>query len=270
LVKIALACAIVAAPTRADDPPAATRTPPPGHDLTFRPTVIVRRGKHQGSGTVIASIPGESLVLTASHVLEGDGALYIEVHRYNLGLERRQRAEGWPREIPARVVARDKAADLAVIRVEGFEAMPYVAKIAPGPGEPPRGEAVVSIGIDLGETLASWGSRVFDYARIDMGNGGGPRPFLLVEKPPEHGRSGGGLFTTDGTVVGVCVGRAEVVRGRRFGVFASSESIRRILLENGLDAAVARSVARRMSRPAPSPAAPTPRPPPSAGQATSG
>jgi S1-C subfamily serine protease len=269
LVGVAIALAIAAAPARADEPPPA-RTPPPGHDLTFRPTVIVRRGKHQGSGTVIASIPGESLVLTASHVLEGDGPLYIEVHRYNLGLERRQPAAGWPREVPARVVALDKAADLAVIRVTGFEAMPYVARIAPGPGEPPRGEAVVSVGIDLGETLASWGSRVFDYARIDMGNGGGPRPFLLVEKPPEHGRSGGGLFTTDGTVVGVCVGRAEVVRGRRFGVFASSESIRRILSEHDLEAAVARSAARRRPRPAPSAPAPVPHPPPPAGQATSG
>ncbi len=269
LLGIAIACA-VAAPARADDPPAPSRATPPGHDLTFRPTVMVRRGKHQGSGTVIASIPGESLVLTASHVLAGDGPLYIEVHRYNLGLERRQPAEGWPREIPARVVALDKAADLAVLRVTGFEAMPFVARIAPGPGEPPRGEAVVSVGIDLGETLASWGSRVFDYAKIDMGNGGGSRPFLLVEKPPEHGRSGGGLFTTDGTVVGVCVGRAEVVRGRRFGVFASSESIRRILREHDLDAAVARSVARRQSRPAPMPPAPTPPPPPAGRPATSG
>ncbi len=267
LVGIALACAI-ALPAMADGPPAPTRAAPPGHDLTFRPTVIVRRGKHQGSGTVIASIPGESLVLTASHVLEGDGALYIEVHRYNLGVERRQPAAGWPREVPARVVALDKAADLAVIRVAGFEAMPYVARIAPGAGEPPRGEAVVSVGIDLGETLASWGSRVFDYARIDMGNGGGPRPFLLVEKPPEHGRSGGGLFTTDGTVVGVCVGRAEIIRGKRFGVFASSESIRRILREHDLEAAVARSVARRVPRPAPP--SPTPPPPPPARQATSG
>jgi S1-C subfamily serine protease len=270
-IVLVLCCALgPSVPTRADDPPAATRTPPPGNDLTFRPTVIVRRGKHQGSGTVIASIPGESLVLTASHVLEGDGALYIEVHRYNLGLERRTRAEGWPREVPARVVARDRASDLAVIRVEGFEAMPYVARIAPGPAEPPRGEAVVSVGIDLGEALASWGSRVFDYARIDMGNGGGPRPFLLVEKPPEHGRSGGGLFTTDGTVVGVCVGRAEIVRGRRFGVFASSESIRRILHENNLEAAVARSVARRTSRPAPSPPTPNPPPPPAVRPSTSG
>jgi S1-C subfamily serine protease len=277
-IVLVLCCALgPSVPTRADDPPAATRTPPSGHDLTFRPTVIVRRGKHQGSGTVIASIPGESLVLTASHVLEGDGALYIEVHRYNLGLEKRRSAEGWPRKIPARVVAIDRAADLAVLRVGGFEAMPYVARIAPGTGEADRGEAVVSVGIDLGETLASWSSRVIDYARIDLGKGGGDRPFLLVEKPPEHGRSGGGLFAADGTVVGVCIGRAEVVRGTRFGVFASGASIRRILREHALDPAIARSAARRSPRPtpvertsgtAPSPPSPTPPPPPPVGRSS--
>ena len=148
-----------------------------------------------------------------------------------------------------------------MLRVEKFEAMPYVAKLSAGAGEPPRGEVVVSVGIDLGESLESWGSRIIDYARIDMGTGGGSRPFLLIEKPPEHGRSGGGLFTTDGTVVGVCIGRAEVVRGHRFGVFASSESIRRLLRENDLEASVARSAARRSPRPAPSPPAPTPIPP---------
>ena len=104
-----------------------------------------------------------------------------------------------------------------------------------------------------------------------MGKGGGPRPFLLIEKPPEHGRSGGGLFTTDGTVVGVCIGRAEVVRGKRFGVFASGASIRRLLREHDLNEAVARSTARRSPRPipidrtrgtAPAPPSPTPPPPP--------
>jgi S1-C subfamily serine protease len=244
--------------SRADDPPAPARPQPPGHDLTFRPTVIVRRGKHQGSGTVIASIPGETLVLTASHVLEGDSPVHIEVHRYNLGLEHRSPVQGWPREVPARIVARDPGADLAVLRIEKFEAMPYVARLAAGPGEPPRGEVVVSIGIDLGAALESWGSRVMDYARIDLGNGGGSRPFLLVEKPPEHGRSGGGLFTTDGTVVGVCVGRAEVVRGHRFGVFASSESIRRIIREGGLEGSVTRSAARRAAPSRPAPASPPP------------
>ena len=38
-------------------------------DWTFRPTVVVRRGTSQGSGTIIASVDGETLVLTAAHVV---------------------------------------------------------------------------------------------------------------------------------------------------------------------------------------------------------
>lgn len=219
----------------------------PGRDLTFRPTVMVRRGTGQGSGTVIASAPGETLVLTAAHVLEGDGPPYIEVHRYNLGLERLRGREGWPRRLTARLVARDRDADLAVLRVEGFRALPFVARVADGPGEPATGQPVVSVGIDLGSKLASWSARVVGPARVDMKKGGGDRPFLLVDRLPEHGRSGGGLFAADGAVVGVCIGRAEVVRGRRVGVFASTESIRRLLREHDLEAAVA----RRPTRPRP-------------------
>jgi S1-C subfamily serine protease len=170
-------------------------------------------------------------------------------------------------------VALDKASDLAVLRVSGFEPMPYVARLAPPGVEAPPGLAVVSVGIDLGETLASWGSRVVEPVRIDLNRGGGARPFLLVEKPPEHGRSGGGLFAPDGSVVGVCIGRAEVIRGRRLGVFASGRSIQKLLRENDLDGAVARSIARRLPQPAPgaAPAPPLPVPPPPvAGRGSSG
>jgi len=246
--------------------------PLPSDNVTFRPTVIVVRGTSQGSGTVIASEPGETLVLTAAHVLEAEGRPSIEIHRYNLGLERRRPAEGWPKRVAARVVALDRAADLAILRVDGFETMPFVARVAGTSDEPPTGALVVSLGIDRGAKLASWHTRVLDLALIDMEKGGGDRPFLLTEKFPDFGRSGGGLFQADGTVVGVCVGRAEVVRGRRVGIFASSQSIHRLLRESKLDVDVARSMARRLPRsrgvertrgevPTPDPPAPMPAPP---------
>ena len=217
----------------------------PGDDVTFRPTVVVVRGTGQGSGTVIASVPGETLVLTAAHVLESEGDPVVQVHRYNLGLEARRPPEGWPKSIPARVVAIDRAADLAILKVEGFSAMPHVARLAPEAREPDPGTVVTSVGIDKGG-LSSWKTRVIESARVDMDKGGGVRPFLLTEKSPDFGRSGGGLFRPDGAVVGVCVGRAEAVRGRRVGIFASTASIHRLLAENGLDKAVARSMARRL------------------------
>jgi S1-C subfamily serine protease len=223
-----------------DEPPK-----PLSRDLTFRPTVIVLRGKSQGSGTIVASVPGETLVLTAAHVIESDEQTFVEFHRQNLGIERRGSAEGWPKKIAAQVVARDRATDLAVLRVGGLGAMPFVARVDLGEGEPKPGTVVVSIGIDRGTNFASWGTRIVDVARVDIKRGGGARQFLLTEKSPEHGRSGGPLFLTDGTIVGVCTGRAEVVNGRRIGVFASSQSIRNIFRQNDLEAAVARSASQR-------------------------
>ena len=134
---------------------------------------------------MIASIPGETLVLTASHVLDAEGPTSIEVHRYNLGLEKRRSSAGFPRTIPARIVAIDRASDLAVLKVSGFEAMPYVARLALGGTEAPPGLAVVSVGIDLGESLASWGSRVVEPVRIDLNRGGeNLRLFLSSSRSP--------------------------------------------------------------------------------------
>lgn len=253
---------VVGTPSRGESPVR------PGDDATFRPTVIVTRGTSQGSGTVIASIPGETLVLTAAHVLEAGGPAFVEVHRYNLALENKRNSDGWPKKIPAEVVAIDAAADVAVLRIEGFQAMPYVAKVAVKRGEPEPGSGVISVGIDRGAKLTSWSTRIIDLAQFDMAKGGGDRPFLLTETPPDFGRSGGGLFRPDGTVVGVCVGRADVIKGRRVGIFASTASIQRILREHDLDLKVARSAARRLPRNGPvertrnTVAPPTPTPPP--------
>ena len=49
------------------------RAPVPWDDATYRATVVVRRGTSQGSGTIIASVDGDTLVLTASHVVKAEG-----------------------------------------------------------------------------------------------------------------------------------------------------------------------------------------------------
>src|SRR6185437_5818004 len=73
---------------------AATDAPRPGDDATYRPTVMIRKGKALGTGTMIASVEDETLVLTASHVVEGSGPIHVELFRYNMGLERTRDATG--------------------------------------------------------------------------------------------------------------------------------------------------------------------------------
>lgn len=204
----------------------------------IRPTVQIRNGTRRGSGTILASVPDETLILTAAHVVHNPTGLKVELHRHNLGgpIAGLSEGGGWPRLVPATLVAADSAADVAVIRIAGMVALPYVARFDPGAEEPTEGDIVTSVGIDGTLFLRRWRTTARGTARVDIGKGGGPRRFILTTRYPDHGRSGGGLYREDGAVVGVCVGQLSVRTGEpKVGLFASVESIRRLLHDNGLD-----------------------------------
>jgi S1-C subfamily serine protease len=143
---------------------------------------------------------------------------------------------GWPRLVPATLVSADSAADVAVVQIAGMTALPYVARFDPRAEEPMEGDVVTSVGIDRTLFLRRWRSTARGTALVDIGKGGGPRRFILTTRYPDHGRSGGGLYREDGAVVGVCVGQLSGRTGEpKVGLFASVESIRRLLHDKGLD-----------------------------------
>lgn len=235
-------------------PSAAARpspSPPPhldpvraGDDATFRPTVVIRRGKSQGTGTIIATAADRSLILTAAHVLRDAGPVLIELHRYNIGLEK-SRGGDWPLIVLAEVVASDPAADVAILSIRGPSPLPFVASLFEGHAdELAPGQLARSLGVDQGSRVASWDTKLVESAQFQLEDGGAPRPYIITLKIPAHGRSGGGLYTAEGRLIGVCVGHAEMYEGRRMGVFASIVSVRRLLREHDLETAVARSQAR--------------------------
>ena len=245
---------VVAASARAGGPADA---PVPGDDATYRPTVQVRKGPAVGTGTIVASVEGESLILTASHVLDEAGPLHVELNRYNFGWERSRSAAGFPRKVAATVAARDRDADLAVLRIRGQLRLPYVVRVAPGSRSVPVGAPVTSIGFDRGERLIGFPSRVRRLDRVDMEKGGGDRPFLITDHPPEVGRSGGGLFLENGMLVGVCVARARLGPGPVVGMYSPAESVWDLLrAHENLMAVVDRSSPVVAAAPAPRPAAP--------------
>jgi S1-C subfamily serine protease len=228
----------------------------PSDDWTFRPTVLVRRGTSQGSGTIIASIHGQTLVLTAAHVVKNPAPIFVELHRYNLGLENRAAPGNWPRIVSAGIAAMDSAADLAVLRIERMVALPYVARLSPENAQAAPETVVTSVGIDLGVKLGSWTTRLLETRKFELNDSGEARPFVLTAHPPEHGRSGGGLFLPGGELAGVCIGHTEISGGQTVGVFSAREAIDQLLSDHGLTALVALSERRRirLKSPAPKPA----------------
>jgi len=233
-----------AEPARALSPDSARR-PSPHDNFTFRPTVIVRKGPAQGSGTIVSSVKGTTFVLTAAHVVKERGPLVVELHRYNVGREREPNHGEWPRKCPGEIVARDTAADLAVLRLGGLPALPYVARLAVEDDTPARGALLTSVGIDRGSRLTSWNTRLRSVTWLALEGERADRPFFITEHPPEHGRSGGGLYVAGGGLIGVCVGRLEKKTGSAIGFFASADSIRRLLRDYDLEATVLRAPARR-------------------------
>lgn len=228
-------------PIRATRHVAAVRSTPADNG-TFRPTVKLRRGLASGTGTLIAARPDESLILTAAHVVQGEGALTVELHRYNLGVEANLPGAGWPKALPGEIVAADPEADVALVRLKGLTTLPYLATLVSSDEEPRPGQRVTSVGIDLGQKLLGWESRIRGIVQLNRDGEAADdaRPYLVTEKAPEHGRSGGGLFQADGTLVGVCVGRVEFAGNRAVGLFASTASIHRLLAEPRAAAAIRR------------------------------
>jgi len=216
---------------------------------TFRTTVLIRRGTSQGSGTIIASLDGETLILTAAHVIRGQGPILVELHRYNLGIEHLPTSPGkWPRHVPGEQAASDTAADIAIVRVRNMVTLPFVARLGAGDEYPPLKADLTSVGIDLGAKLSSWNTHLVEVLWFELNDSGTDRPFLVTARIPEHGRSGGGLFDQHGKLVGVCVGHAELVKGKRMGVFSSVENVRELLRENELTSIIDQSEAARKER----------------------
>lgn len=146
-------------------------------------------GNSVGTGTIVDSREGEALVLTCGHIFrdsKGQGRVTVDLY-----------GEGAPQDVPARVIAYDLESDVGFLSFRpGMNVA--AAKIAP-PGHSVRsGDPVVNIGCNHGETATARESRVTTIDKFI-----GP-PNLQVAGQPVQGRSGGGLFSADGYVIGVC------------------------------------------------------------------
>lgn len=173
-------------------------------------------GRSCGSGTIVDARGGEALVLTCGHIFrdsEGKGPIEVDL----FGLDAAQ-------AVPGRLVSFDLKRDVGLVsfRTPGPVT---VARVAPSEYQIRPGDAVVTIGCNNGDRPSVRHSRINSRDKFV-----GP-PNLQVAGQPVEGRSGGGLFSSDGLVIGVC--NAADPEDQE-GLYAALESIHAVLDGVGL------------------------------------
>ena len=190
---------------------------------TARLKVDDPQGMSWGTGTVIDCRQGEALILTCGHIFrDSEGQGRVEVDLFG--------PQG-PRGVAGQVVAYDLTRDLALVSI--FTDQPIEAVRVGGPErDTEAGDAVVTMGCNGGD------DPTLHYSQINgVDKYLGPAN-VQVAGQPVQGRSGCGLFTLDGTLIGVC-NAADPADNE--GLYAALPAIHEQLDEAGL-AFVYRSV----------------------------
>ena len=209
--------------------PAADRTEAAARSATSRPALEAKllaasarlrvedaKGVSWGTGTVIDCRQGESLILTCGHIFRSSqGRGRVEVDLF---------ASDKARGLAGQVIAWDLKRDLALVSV--FTEEPVLpARVGGVDLRISPGDEVATVGCNGGEHPTIHHSRVTGIDKYL-----GPAN-LQVAGQPVQGRSGGGLFATDGTLIGVC-NAADPADNE--GLFAALPAIHDQLEESGL------------------------------------
>jgi thiol-disulfide isomerase/thioredoxin len=146
-------------------------------------------GRSCGSGTIIDARQGEALILTCGHIFrdsKGKGRIEVDLFGPLAG----QRVAG-------RLISFDLTRDVGLVSIRTPGQL-SAARVAPPTFRAATGEPVVTVGCNNGDDPTPRHSRVLSIDKFM-----GP-PNLTVEGEPVEGRSGGGVFSRNGMLVGIC------------------------------------------------------------------
>jgi hypothetical protein len=158
---------------------------------TVRLKVEDPQGVSFGTGTIIDSMKDEALVVTCGHIFresKGQGKIWVDLH-----------VPGVRQPVPGQLISFDLTRDIALVSIRpGVPVTPV--DVASDPRKIVEGTRVFSIGCDGGREPTLHENRIL---AVDKYVGS---PNYTVGGAPVQGRSGGGLFTADGQLIGICNG----------------------------------------------------------------
>jgi hypothetical protein len=175
--------------------------------MSVRLTIEDAQGFSHGTGTIIDSRQGEALILTCGHLFrdsQGKGKIFVDT----FGPTGQQK-------IPAQLISYDLTRDVGLVSIRPTTPV-KVARVAPVGFQPQKGDKVFTVGCNHGQDPTVQETKVNSINKFT-----GPKN-VQVAGQPVQGRSGGGLFTTDGMVIGVC-NAADPADNE--GLYAAAETI---------------------------------------------
>ncbi|WP_406698975.1 sigma-70 family RNA polymerase sigma factor [Singulisphaera sp. Ch08] len=217
-----------------DEPTLDVETNPKPWETTVRIKVHGNGNIGFGSGTVIKSTPAESLILTCAHIFVTEHKPNdpprefphrVAVDLFDGELHKTSKVQ-YLETVTAELVDYDVGRDVGLLRIRPKRTL-AVSPIVPLSWGPQKGMKMTTGGCSEGNSATFWTTQVTN-----------PKVLLSSEAQyygiecnfaPKPGRSGGGLFTTDGFVAGVS-NYAEP-QGNR-GFYAVPESIYHLLARN--------------------------------------
>ncbi len=189
-----------------------------------------------GSGTIISSTPEEAIILTCAHIFKLPGQQLqpkqfnrkIEVHLFDGKLvgskvNFKEMHEG-------EAIDYDFVNDVGLIRIRPGRKLAF-SQVVPTNWKPQPGTPMITVGCSNGRDATAWDTKI-SKPRVTLGvtqrNQQVGDQFHVIEcfHAPIEGRSGGGLYTLDGYVAGVCDFADK--QGNR-GLYAEPASIYRLL-----------------------------------------
>ncbi len=215
-------------------------TNPKPWETVVRIRVIGDRSTGFGSGTVIYSTPEESLILTCAHIFKLDGRKpappskfprRIMIDLFDGKLQGTDPAKvHFVESVQAEAVDYDFTLDVGLIRMRPGRQLP-ASRVVPASWELKSRMKVVAVGCPEGRDATVWHTVVRRPRILNFLSGNPNYEAVECDVAPKEGRSGGGLYTTNGYVVGVC--NFAEPQGNH-GLYATPRSIYSILNRNQL------------------------------------